>query len=329
MRNLSVLMSLYNESVEEIKQSMDSVLNQTYKDFEFIIINDNPNNKIYDKLIYDYKLKDDRIIYYKNKENIGLALSMNKAAKLAQGNYLARMDADDISLPYRFEKQMLFLENNTCDFVFSNYSIIDEKGYFLNNCEKEQDYYKDNEIPAQIFIKQIIHHPTVIMRKDSFERVGGYRNFICAQDYDLWIRMAEAGIKFHMIDEILLYYRIRANSITSKKLHVQLLTVQYIYKLLMQRLNYSNDSYDYNEYCSYINAKSPQNDNEIRNLWKAQVLLKKAKNCNSIIRLLIRIYVFCFSKIHRDIFLQKQYRKILLNKFLKKCNNNQKINSKS
>lgn len=315
-------MSLYNESIEEIKQAIDSVLNQTYKHFEFIIINDNPNNSLYDKLIRDYQLKDNRIIYYKNKKNIGLALSMNKAAKLAKGEYLARMDADDISLPNRFEKQISFLENYTYDFVFTNYSLIDEKGDFLNKCEKEQDYYNDDEIPAQIFIKQIIHHPTVMMRRDSFEKVHGYRNFICAQDYDLWIRMAEAGIRFHMIDEVLLYYRIRENSITSKKLHVQLLTVKYIYKLLMERLNYSSDSYDYNEYCNYINIHSHQSENEIRDLWKAQVLLKKGKRSNAIIRFLIRIYVFYVSKIHRDIFLQKQYRKFFLNKFLSKIRKN-------
>ena len=102
MPEVSVLMSIYNERYNDIEKAVNSVLKQTFKDFEFIIVIDEPSRA---NLASMLEARDPRIKIYLNKENIGLAKSMNRAAELADGKYLARMDADDVSLPQRLEKE--------------------------------------------------------------------------------------------------------------------------------------------------------------------------------------------------------------------------------
>ena len=113
MCKISVIMSIYSEKEEWIKESIDSILSQTFRDFEFIIINDNPKRKENENLLLEYSQKDNRIIVITNKENIGLTKSLNKGLSIAKGKYIARMDADDISFPTRFQKQIDFLDKNT------------------------------------------------------------------------------------------------------------------------------------------------------------------------------------------------------------------------
>ncbi len=102
-------MSTYNETVEELKKAIDSILTQTFKNFEFIIILDNPQNYEHKKVINEYLSKDKRIIFLINESNIGLAASLNEGIENAKGDYIARMDADDISMPNRLEKEYNYL----------------------------------------------------------------------------------------------------------------------------------------------------------------------------------------------------------------------------
>ena len=112
MPKITVLMSIYKEPIDWMILSIDSIIEQTYKDFEFIIINDNPERLDNTKLLEKYLKKDSRIKIVNNSENIGLTKSLNKGLAVSTGEYIARMDADDISLPTRFEKQIAFLESN-------------------------------------------------------------------------------------------------------------------------------------------------------------------------------------------------------------------------
>ena len=105
---ISVIMSVYSEPIEWIKQAIDSILNQTFTGFEFIIVNDNPSRTENRNLLSAYA--DERIHLISNSENVGLTKSLNFALALAKGKYIARMDADDISLPSRFLKQFEYLE---------------------------------------------------------------------------------------------------------------------------------------------------------------------------------------------------------------------------
>ena len=111
-KKISVIMSTYNEKEIWVKEAVDSILNQTVNDFEFIIIVDKPdNNKIID-LLHEYEMNDKRVKVYINNKNLGLVKSLNKAIRLSNGKFIARMDADDYSYPQRFEKQLNLLQNN-------------------------------------------------------------------------------------------------------------------------------------------------------------------------------------------------------------------------
>ena len=112
---ISVIMTVYKESKEELKESFESIINQTYKNIEFIIVIDNPKEQWRIDFIKSYN--DSRVKLVVNKENLGLPLSLNKALKLVTGNYIARMDADDISILDRLEKQLTYLKNSDCDLV--------------------------------------------------------------------------------------------------------------------------------------------------------------------------------------------------------------------
>lgn len=107
---VSVLTPIYNSNPSHLKECIESILNQTFSDFEFIILNDSPENNELDKIVESYK--DKRIKYFKNDKNLGISRSRNKLIDLAQGEYIAIFDHDDISLPTRLEKQVRFLDEN-------------------------------------------------------------------------------------------------------------------------------------------------------------------------------------------------------------------------
>lgn len=246
---ISVLMSVYNEDEVDLRTSIDSILNQTYSDFEFIIVNDNPDNNSIKELINFYTKKDHRIKAIFNEENIGLAESLNRAANIAKGSYILRMDADDISVPDRIEKQLEIIRKNNYDLVCSNYYFINESGKVL---ERDVKIFNNEDLIKTLPKENVVHHPTVIMKANVFSEMKGYRNFPCAQDYDLWLRMLSNKCTFHMMPEKLLYYRIRSNSITGKNKLKQIHTIKYIKEIFLKYRETGIDEYDYDEYAQYI-----------------------------------------------------------------------------
>ena len=164
MCTISVIMSIYSEKEEWIKESIDSILNQTFSDFEFIIINDNPNRDKNKSLLDKYAQIYNRIIVITNEENVCLTKSLNKGLKIDKGLFIARIDADDISLPTRFQKQVDFLEKNPEYIVCgTNIYYFGETKMFLYS-----DWIKlDNDaIKAQLIFNSCFAHPTVMIRRD-------------------------------------------------------------------------------------------------------------------------------------------------------------------
>ena len=246
---VSILMSIFNERLDWISECINSIINQSFPDFELIIINDNPSRDEIDSLID--KFIDDRIVYYKNHKNMGLALSMNKAASLAKGIYFARMDADDICEPDRILLEYNILNTNLYDFVFSNFSFINENSELIK--KNNNEYFTPNEVTKIINLRQIINHSTVMFRKDLFEKVGGYRNFICAQDYDLWLRLNENNCRFYMINDTLIKYRVNSSGLSHRLWYTQRLSIFYIFYLSLQRCRTGHDDYSYNHYLNFLN----------------------------------------------------------------------------
>jgi len=200
---ITVLMSVYNGE-EYLKETIESILNQTFADFEFLILNDGSFDKTA-KILKKYKKKDKRIKVITNKKNLGLTRSLNKGLKLVKGKYIARMDADDISNKNRLKTQYDLLERNPGVGLVSNWAqLIDEKGEKLRA-------WKTNYSPEGIYyilnFRNCLTHPTVMFRKNIVLKIGGYNEGIVrAQDYELWYRLSKKT-KIYQIQKILLYLR--------------------------------------------------------------------------------------------------------------------------
>ncbi|MDY3849165.1 MAG: glycosyltransferase [Prevotella sp.] len=246
---ISVLMSVYNETERQIRESVESILNQTFADLELIIVCDDPQRTDVKPILDSFN--DRRIVYYQNPQNIALALSMNKASELAKADIFARMDADDISELNRFEEELPILQSGMYDFVCSKYSVIDMQSKSIDYRTDIEDRGTDinSEVPIN---PNVIHHPTVMFTRSIFEKVGGYRDFPCAQDADLWLRMHEAGCRFYMVNKKLLKYRLNPNGVTISKRYRSILTINYIYSLSLMRLQKGTDTFSKENYKLYM-----------------------------------------------------------------------------
>ena len=208
---LSVVMSVYNGE-KYLDEAIQSILNQTYKDFEFIIINDGSTDNSLE-IIKKYKNQDERIILI-NRENKGLITSLNQGIEKTKGKYIARMDADDISLPQRFEKQIQLMEKDSLDICGGDYLSIDSDGSLLSlNLTP-----KGCALCTLSLVSKVpFAHPTVMIRKEFLDKnvlKYGQSDYKKAEDLDLWIRMYEKGAKFSNVDDIIFKYRIIENSLS-------------------------------------------------------------------------------------------------------------------
>jgi glycosyltransferase involved in cell wall biosynthesis len=210
MPKISVIMSVYNGE-KYLKLAVESILNQSFKDFEFIIIDDGSVDKSLD-LLRDFQKSDERIKIISRK-NKGLIASLNEGVGLAQGEYIARMDTDDISKIDRLEKQVKYMEENNLVVCGTWAEAIDS----LGNKIKDMNYPpSEKKIKSFALLHNPFIHPSVMFRKDIFEKVGGYRNFFkYIEDYELWTRII-FKYKTGNIPEALLYYRLHEEQITQK-----------------------------------------------------------------------------------------------------------------
>ena len=203
---ISIVMSVYN-SEKYLREAIDSILKQTFKDFEFIIINDGSTNGTRE-ILESYN--DPRIILI-HQENMGLTKSLNKGIARAKGQYIARQDADDISHPERLEKQIDFLERHmNVTLLGTAIEMIDEKGTYLYAVKPPTS---DSSVRKGIKQKNYFCHGSIMFRRQSFFELGGYREFFfTTQDYDLWLRFIE---KFEARNLPTLLYKHRISSIST------------------------------------------------------------------------------------------------------------------
>lgn len=223
---ISVIMSTYKEDERLLRESIESILNQTYRDFEYIIILDYPDNDVHKSVIEEYALKDDRIHFYINEKNMGLTDSLNRGLSLCHGEYIARMDADDISLPNRLERQMKYLEKNHYDLIGGITEMINENGSLLYSIKSVPTNPK--KINKALRYSQCIAHPTWLGKKEVFEKNAGYRHMPLCEDYDFTLRAVLNGFVISNLNEAVLKYRMTSNSISRSNLFEQYLYMSYI-----------------------------------------------------------------------------------------------------
>lgn len=199
---ISVIMPVYNVNGEWLREAIDSILNQTYTNYEFIIIDDGSTNDT-PEILTEYAQKDSRIKII-NGEHKGISNALNKGLEVAQGEFIARMDGDDISLPERFEKQINYLKQNPDIGIVGCNIVLFPKEKFMT--------YQENIGVLDVLRYCPVAHPTVMMRNEMLARYQLKYNeeYKTAEDYELWSR-AVKYIKISNINEILYKYRINPN----------------------------------------------------------------------------------------------------------------------
>ncbi|MCF0115611.1 MAG: glycosyltransferase [Erysipelotrichaceae bacterium] len=203
MPKLTVITSVYHTRHDYLAIAINSILNQTYTDFDYLITIDDP------KSTDDYEyiqntFKDPRIKVFMNEKNLGPGESLNKLTRLATTAYVAVMDSDDYSYPTRLEKEMKYLEENDVDLVSTDLDCIDENGkllYCYNSPVTEKRLYEDFEVP----------HAPMIFKKELFDTINGYRD-IKMHDCDFLVRARLAGYSFGIVAEPLYSYRLLETS---------------------------------------------------------------------------------------------------------------------
>ena len=212
---VSVLMPVYNGE-KYLREAIDSILNQTYSDFEFLIINDGSTDNS-ENIINSYN--DSRIRYVKNECNLKLIATLNKGTQLAKGKYIVRMDADDISDPTRIERQVILMEKNEdvglCGSWFTAFGDVQ-----ASVCKYKEQH---DEILFKMFYQCHFCHPSLIIRKKVFEDlvIPFDKQFIHAEDYELYFRISTKW-KFHNLQESLFKYRIHSLSVSRQNQLIQL-----------------------------------------------------------------------------------------------------------
>lgn len=201
---ISVVMSVYNEEYY-LEEALNSILLQSYKEFELIIVNDGSTDDTI-SIIEKYKLKDSRIKSF-NINKSGLPKALNYGVSKAKYDLIARMDADDICQPNRFYKQIDFLKKNPeIDILGTNAFLIDKKSNIIGETSIP---LTDYDIKKRMKYSSPFVHPSIIIRRKAFELLGGYNEkLLLAQDFDLWQRALDLDFKFANLSEQLLRYRV-------------------------------------------------------------------------------------------------------------------------
>lgn len=273
--SITVLMPVYNGE-EYLPEAIESVLGQTWTDFEFLILNDGSTDKSFE-IIKSYS--DSRIRFVENEKNVGLISTLNKGINLSRGKYIARMDCDDISLPQRLEKQASFLDTHPEIGVCGSWIQI-----FSDDMSYIQKYaLTSEEIRCTMLFYCGLAHPTVIIRKNIILKYQLYYDceYIHAEDYELWQRLFNHTV-FANIPEVLLHYRISKNQISNINRKQQSISALRVRKQLLNSLNiYPND--EEIEIHESLAFKNYQDDNIY--IEKVNEWLNKIMESNRILKL--------------------------------------------
>lgn len=261
MSKISVLMSVYNEPIDWISESIHSIAEQDIADhhIQLIIIVDNPSKRNELETFFESFYEEAKslrgasfeFICYYNDENIGLAKSLNKAFSMCDGDFIARMDADDISNKNRLSEQMKYIVETNNDIIGSGIERINEFGSGLGVSILSHDF---NELKKHLGYKSICYHPTWLMKRHVFESINGYRPYPNSQDLDFLIRAVEAGYTVSNVPLVLLKYRLNSNSLSFKKSLRQRKCQEHILRLATARSTKGKDGYNERDMHSYIKS---------------------------------------------------------------------------
>jgi glycosyltransferase EpsE len=213
MPKVSVIMGVYNGS-KVIKNAIESILNQSFTDFEIIVCDDGSSDNSA-KIVEEISREDNRVTLLKNPQNMKLSTTLNNCLEVAKGIYIARMDDDDIAHPERLEKQVEFLDHHPeYAVVGTSRNMFDNKGIW------GREIFEGELTKLNIFTGPTLAHPSVMMRKESIMSVHGYSvgpEFERTEDFDLWCKILEKGYRIFNLGVILLDYYEARDSYSKRK----------------------------------------------------------------------------------------------------------------
>ncbi len=232
---ITVLMPVYNASLF-LREAIESILNQTYKNFEFIIINDGSTDN---SLQIIESFTDSRIRLINNERNLGIIKTRNKGLQLAKGKYIANLDADDISLPDRFDKQISYFDKNPDTVILASRLIrIDSNNNEIGIWKEDFSVIKEHEIKDVLPEVNCIGQSTVMMRADFIKSIGYNDKYTYNEDWGLWLDVLAKKGKVRKLKEILVLYREYDQNTTSKinKLGVEKKIIRFKFKYLLNKI---------------------------------------------------------------------------------------------
>ena len=214
----TVIMSCYKSNKRLLKKSILSILNQSYKKFEFLIVQDGPDSDL-ELILKSFLKKDKRIRIIKNKKNMGLPFSLNKAIKISKGKFIIRADDDDISMSNRIELQINFLKKNKNIDILGTNALI--KCLYNKKNINTKFPYNNYEIEKTLNLINPIIHSSVCCRKKIFRYYKYDVNFVKAQDYDLWLKLMKVNIKFCILPyKLVTVYKFKPSSFKKFKYEI-------------------------------------------------------------------------------------------------------------
>lgn len=295
---VSVVMSVYNGG-KYVCNAIDSIIAQSYKDIEFVIVDDGSTDDTRHLL---QNQDDPRIKVIWNGEREGVTKALNKGIQMASSEYIARQDADDISMYDRLEKQVNYLERNpTLALLGTAIKIIDAEGNHLQDIE----YPVSPPLIRRALKKyNCFCHGSVVFKKRCFDEIGGYRDaFTTAQDYDLWLRLSEKYEVANLHDQ-LYKYRFNPSSLTFRKILNQTRMAEFARKEASARERGLYESPLMNEMETYLN--SPISHSEKKDIIQSyspwgQLLLKHNRK-NEAFLLMSEVFEYHPSRLHKFVY---------------------------
>ena len=267
---VTVIMPCYREPLDYFNKAVDSVLQQTYQNIELLIILDDSQNLILKEAGENYKRRDARVSFHVNPTNLKLTKTLNRGIKLAHGDVIARLDADDIALKTRIATQMEYL--NKYDLISSNFAFINEEGHVV----RHRTFPSDSESIRKYLVKNAdcMYHTTWLGRKETFEILHGYREIGPFEDYDFLLRGLHHKMSFFNCSEELNLYRVNAQGISSSNKVWQHLGSEYI------REHYKNiENVTAEEIEKYINSQTGKEHAEsYQEFYKYTSIFYQSKN---------------------------------------------------
>lgn len=241
MANLAVtvVMPVYRESERHLRLAIESILNQTWRNLNLIIILDDPCNDLLKSVIDSYAESDARVVVYVNEKNMGCPYSKDRGIRLADTEYVAIMDADDVARDQRLERQLHKIVNEGLDIVAGCVRVVDDNGEPMYRMDRLP--LRHDDIVKKMKVNNCMPHPTWMMRKNIYIKLGGYADMQGCEDYDFLIRAIREGYRLGMVGEVLLDYRLSPKSVSRNNLYRQYLMMQYLQdKYYAHKRNYQS-----------------------------------------------------------------------------------------